>query len=317
MVVTAETAAPVTVQEFDAIVEQIKNWGRWGAEDRRGALNFITQEKRRAAAALVREGRAISCGLPLPTEPEPDNPRPVVHLMTRSADATPPGSLSGSTGDFFATEVHGFERTHLDALCHFFYKGTMYNGVDAALISSARAGALTVEAACDGLVSRGVLLDIPRVRGVDWLELGDPVMTADLEAAERFAGVRVGSGDILLVRTGYGMRRERLGPLPWTNRSKPGLHVETLPWLHEREVAALGGDGDSDMLPSPIEGGRLGKPIHVGTLVAMGVHLLDNCRLDELAEACATLGRWEFLLTVAPLRLPHGTGSPINPIAVL
>lgn len=144
----------------------------------------------------------------------------------------------------FATEVHGFERTHLDALCHFFYKGTMYNGVDAGQISSARAGALTVEAACDGLVSCGVLLDIPRVRGVDWLELGEPVMTADLEAAERFAGVHVGTGDILLVRTGYGTRRGRLGPLPWMDRRKPGLHVETLPWLHAREIAALRGDGD-------------------------------------------------------------------------
>jgi len=311
------SSSAISTQEFDSLFESIKNWGRWGPDDQRGALNFVTPEKRRAAAALVREGRIVSCTVPLPSAPAIDNPRPVVHLMVRSSDSTVAGSLAGGSADYFATEVHGFNRTHIDAFCHFSYKGKLYNGLDAGLITSSGASACTIVPASDGIMSRGVLLDIPRLKGRDWLDLGEPITTADLEAAERSAGLRVGTGDILLVRTGYKTRNATLGPLPWQDRSKPGLHAETLRWLHEREIAVLGGDGDSDATPSTVAGGALPKPIHVGTLVGMGVHLLDNCELDRLAQACAGLGRWEFQLTVAPLLLEQGTGSPVNPIAVL
>jgi kynurenine formamidase len=314
--VATSTTGVISAQEFDAIFESIKNWGRWGKDDDRGALNFITAEKRRTAAALVREGRVVSCTVPLPSSPAIDNPRPVVHLMVRSSDSAPRDSLAGGSADYFATEVHGFNRTHIDAFCHFSYKGNLYNGLDAGLITSAGAGACTIVPASEGIVSRGVLLDIPRLKGVDWIELGIPIMTEDLEAAERAAGVTVQQGDILLVRTGYKTRRATLGPLPWQDRSKPGLHAETLRWLHQREIAVLGGDGDSDMTPSSVVGGGLSKPIHVGTLVAMGVHLLDNCELDDLARTCSELNRWEFQLTVAPLRLESGTGSPVNPLAI-
>ena len=165
----------------------------------------------------------------------------------------------------------------------------------------------------DGIVSRGVLLDIAALKGVDWLELGDGISVADLEAAEARQGVQVRSGDILLIRTGRDSRREAEGAWPPFS-GLAGLMLETLPWIREREVAMLGCDGVSDMIPSNVEDSPL--PIHHVIITYMGVHLIDNARLAPLAAACAERNRWEFLLTVAPLRLIGGTASPINPIAL-
>ncbi|HTE86255.1 MAG TPA: cyclase family protein, partial [Dehalococcoidia bacterium] len=274
----------------------------------------ITPEKRRRAAATVREGRVVSCSTPVPVEAAPDNPTPAIHLMVRAADASRPGALSGGSADWLGTDIHG-RITHLDAFCHQIYRGKTWNGAVASLVKSSGSETGTVEAAAEGITSRGVLLDIPRLRGVDWLQLGEAILTENLEAAAAAERVKVETGDILLVRTGFKARNKALGPLPYTDRSKPGLHASVLPWLHARDIAVLGGDGDSDVLPSPIR--EIGKPVHLGCLVAMGVHLIDNCDLDKLADACAELGRWEFQFTVAPLLLPQGTGSPVNPLALL
>jgi kynurenine formamidase len=301
--------AQLSRADVRGLFEQVKNWGRWGAEDQRGALNFITPEHRRRAAGLVRDGVAVSCALPLNTVPSDENARPVWHMMTGAGD------LPNATGsmDYFAIATHGMAHTHLDALCHIFDHGQMYNGFPATDVRSTGAERNAITAAEDGVVSRGVLLDIPRVRGVDFLEPGDPIHPADLEAAEAQGGVRVEEGDILLVRTGRHLRRERLGP--WNGRTTlAGLYADCLPWLHERRISVLGCDGISDVLPSNIEGG--GLPIHTGTIVSMGVHLIDNAQLEPLAAACAERNRYEFLLTLAPLRLLKGTGCPINPIAL-
>ena len=163
-----------------------------------------------------------------------------------------------------------------------------------------------------------MLLDIPTVRGVEALEPGTAITVDDLEAAEDAAGVRVGTGDLLLVRTGRWAWRRQHGP--WNPREQlAGLHASCLPWLHEREVAILGGDGVSDVHPSHVDaagGDPVRLPIHTVGIVAMGLHLLDNLDLDDLAEACAHEGRWAFLLTVAPLVIDGGTASPVNPIAL-
>ena len=164
-----------------------------------------------------------------------------------------------------------------------------------------------------GIVTRGVLLDIPALRGVDALEPGEPIFPEDLEAAEQEAGVEVGAGDALLVRTGRWPWRRAHGP--WDAGSlAAGLDASCLPWLRERDVATLGSDGVSDVLPSRVDG--VGMPIHTVVIVAMGVHLLDNLDLDALAVACTEEARWEFLFTVAPLVLRRGTASPVNPIAL-
>jgi kynurenine formamidase len=158
-----------------------------------------------------------------------------------------------------------------------------------------------------------VLLDVPRLKGISWLEPGEDVLTEDLEAAEREQDVRVGPGDILLVRTGHARRRAELPP--WdTRNAKAGLHPTTATFLAERCVAALGSDGNNDTAPSTTEG--VGFPIHVLAINAMGIHLLDYLQLEGLARQCEAGRRWEFMFAAAPLRLARGTGSPLNPTAI-
>jgi kynurenine formamidase len=302
----------LSAEKFDELFQSIKNWGRWGKDDQKGALNFITPAKRQAAGALVREGRAVSCALPLAKTPAVDNPTPVMHLMMRAGDVQ--RAHFPATADYFAIAFHGFANTHIDALCHMYYQGKLYNGYDADLVTSLGARVLSIDVADQGIVSRGVLLDFPRLKGVDWLEPGTPITTADLDAVEKLEGLTVESGDILLIRTGRHVRRQAQGPWP-LHEAMAGLHVETLRWLHDREIAVLGSDAASDVAPATVDG-LGGLPIHTGAIVGLGCHLLDNCQLDDLAALCAELGRWEFHLTVAPLRLTQGTGSPVNPIAL-
>lgn len=306
----ATLPVPSTAAEIDQIFDEVKTWGRWGATDERGALNYITPQKRRAAAALVQDGVSVSASQPLTKTPTDENPSPALHMMIRAGDQP---EASGSTADFLGIAPHGMAHTHLDALCHIFYRGQIYNGLPVSRVTSTGATALSIESGADGIVSRGVLLDVPRAKGRDWLEPGEAIHPDDLDAAEQQAGLHVETGDILLVRTGRHLRRQRLGA--WNGREAlAGLQASCLRWLSQRQVAVLGCDGISDVTPSQVEGIRL--PIHTVTIVAMGIHLIDNCDLEALALACAGRQRWEFLLTVAPLRLPQGTASLVNPIAL-
>jgi kynurenine formamidase len=296
----------MTAADVLAFHETLSNWGRWGGEDQLGALNLISPEVTAAAAATVRSGRSVSCARPLDTVPSADNPSPVAHHMTGTA-------TEGMGADYFAISPHGFATSHIDALCHIFHEGKLYNGYAAESVTAHGATKLGIHRLRDGVVTRGVLLDIPSLRGVDALEPGEPIFPEDLEAAEDRAGLRVRSGDALVVRTGRWRWRAAHGA--WDAGSlAAGLDASCLPWLHERDVAALGGDGVSDVLPSRVDG--VGMPIHTVVIVAMGVHLLDNLDLEALATACAEEARWEFLLTVAPLVLRRGTASPVNPIAL-
>jgi kynurenine formamidase len=192
--------------------------------------------------------------------------------------------------------------------------GSLYNDVPAAAVSADGASVQAIDVLSDGLVGRGVLLDVPRLRGTKWLEPGEHVLPEDLEAAEAEQGVVVREGDILLVRTGHALRLSELGP--WaTPDAKAGLHPTAARFLAQRGVAALGSDGNSDTAPSTTEG--VAFPIHVLAINGMGVHLLDYLRLEDLRTACERRGRWEFFFVAAPLRIPGGTGSPVNPIAIL
>jgi kynurenine formamidase len=301
--------ATLRLDEARTIYEQVKAWGRWGQDDERGALNLITPAKRRQAAHLVQHGVSISAELPLAKAGATDSPYPVMHFMLRAGDV----EGIGNAADYFAIAPHGGGHTHLDALCHFFDNGYIFNGLPQTSVTSMGATAYTIEAGADGIVSRGVLLDIPRAQGRDWLEPGEPVLPVDLDKAEAAAGLRVEEGDILLVRTGRLRRAREVGH--WNSRELlAGLHVSCLPWLAERNIALLGCDGISDVLPSGVDGVR--EPVHIGTLVYMGVHLIDHADLEPLAAACVQYGRWEFLFAVCPLRLPQGTASPVNPIAM-
>jgi kynurenine formamidase len=243
----------------------------------------------------------------------PDNPDPGTHQMTHTADDAGPAGLAFAT-DRLAMNVHGNVDSHLDALCHIMYDGVLYNGVPAGTVTADGARELSVEVAKDGIVGRGVLLDIPRLRGVPWLEPGDHVMAEDLVAAEEAQHVRVGRGDLLFVRVGHRQRRQELGP--WdTASARAGLHPAALELLAQRQIAVLGSDSNSDTAPSGVEGEDF--PVHVLAINALGLHLLDYLQFGDLIPLCERAGRWSFLCVIAPLRLRAGTGSPINPIAIL
>lgn len=302
--------ATMTESELEGVLEKVSNWGRWGKEDQRGALNFITGQKRAAAARMVQSGQTVSLSQPLATEPAIDNPTPVVHLMRQTGHDFP-GALPHSA-DFFTIAPHGHANTHLDAFCHIFYRGKMYNGFDAIEVGSHGAKRCAIDAGRDGIVGRGVLLDLPRLKGVQWLENGEAILPADLEAAEREHQVRVEEGDILLIRVGRWDRRRAKGAWSMYQDGVAGLEAGCLEWLHQRRIAVLGCDGISDVRPT----GYKILPIHVGALVMMGVHLIDNANLDGLAQTCKRTGQYHFMFMMAPLVLERGTASPVNPIAV-
>ncbi|MEU6314335.1 cyclase family protein [Streptomyces sp. NPDC047014] len=285
-----------------------------GDERRRGTLAHLTPERVAAAAAGVRHGRTVSLASPIETRPGPDDPQPAVYRLT-----APTAQETGTPGvhfalDRFAMNVHGDAHSHLDALCHTVFDGELHGGLPESLLTSEGGRGLTLDLVRDGIVGAGVLLDIPRLRGIPWLEPGDCVSVEDLTAAEEAQGVRAGPGDLLLVRVGHHRRRRETGA--WdAAHARAGLHPRCVPLLADRRVAVLGSDGNNDTAPSPVAG--IPFPVHVLALHALGMHLMDYLDLDALADACAGLGSWRFLCVVAPLRLPGATGCPVNPIAVL
>jgi kynurenine formamidase len=293
----------------------LSNWGKWGTNDQLGALNYVTPAKRQRAGAEVREGYSVSMSLPLATQPGPDNPTPVMHLMMQTGAAGETSMVPVPySADYFAIAPHGLANTHLDALCHVFNQGKMYNGYPASDVTTQGAKNGAIDALKDGIISRGVLIDIPLIKNREWLEPGEAIAPADLEAAEHYGGFRVEEGDVLFVRTGRHARLKAKGQWDSFKDGIAGLGAACLPWLHARKVAALGSDGASDVLPSGYE--KIMLPIHAVTIVAMGIHLIDNCMLDAVAEACVARKRWTFMLVVAPLVLVRGTASPVNPLAI-
>ena len=299
---------------FEALYLRLRQVPRWGPADRRGALNHLTPERVLAAVAEIRLGRTVSLAAPIETSRTPDDPAPAVHEMTG-----PPGSQADPGGLTFAQDrlganVHGNVDSHIDALCHAMYRKTLYNGLSADAVTERGAQELSIEVARDGIAGRGVLLDIPRLRGIPWLEPGDVVTAAELAGAAEAQQVRVGPGDLLFVRTGHRRRRSECGP--WdTAKARAGLHPAALEFIAEREVAVLGSDSNSDTAPSIAAGVAL--PAHVLAINALGLHLLDYLQFEDLLPLCKASGRWSFFCVIAPLRLPHGTGSLVNPIALV
>ncbi|HSZ40056.1 MAG TPA: cyclase family protein [Trebonia sp.] len=300
--------------EFEALYLRLRQAPSWGPTDRRGALNYLTQGRVLTAAGEIRLGRTVSLAAPIETGQTPDDPDPAVHEMTG-----PPGHQADARGLTFARDrlsinVHGNADSHIDALCHAMYRKTLYNGVSADAVTRRAAKELSIEVARDGIAGRGVLLDIPRLRGVPWIEPGDFVTAAELARAAEAQRVDIDAGDLLFVRVGHRRRRDELGP--WdAAQARAGLHPAALEFIAERKVAVLGSDSNSDTAPSPAEGVDL--PVHVLAINALGLHLVDYLRFDDLVPLCEATGRWSFFCVIAPLRLPGGTGSPVNPIAVM
>jgi kynurenine formamidase len=304
----------VGAAEFRSLYRRLAQASNWGASDRRGALNNITTVQVLAAVGEVRSGTTVSLARPIEDMPSADNPAPSKHEMTGyAADRIRVPGLEFAA-DRFTMNVHGDADSHIDALCHVIYDDMLYNSVSVDTLTPTGASMLSIDVASDGIVGRGVLLDIPRVRGTSWLEPGDSVTVDDLAAAERNQGLRVGRGDLLFVRVGHSRRRSELGP--WNAAdARAGLHPTAMQFVAEREVAALGSDGNSDTAPSTTEG--VAFPVHVLAINAMGLHLLDYLQFEDLVQRCEEENRWSFLCVIAPLRMPTATGSPVNPIAIL
>jgi kynurenine formamidase len=307
----------LNVAEFEEVFEAVKNWGRWGPDDELGTLNLITPERVRDAAALVRSGRRVSMAIPVNTVAGPDNPNPATRFVTQAHDVPVDGSKVRFALDWLGMAAHGDCHTHVDALCHISYDGLTYNGRRASeVMLSTGAVGQDMDVVHEGVVGRGVLLDIAGLRGVQWLEPGEAVTAAELDACVEHQGVGIGEGDILVLRTGHHARRLALGP--WDNgpggEGKAGLHVDAIPWMHEHGIAAFLPDGDGETVPSVVDG--ITYPIHPLQVVAMGMLVSDSLQFEDLIEACRAEGRYEFMVVGLPLRLARGTGSPWNPIAI-
>jgi kynurenine formamidase len=313
------TQTRVSVGDFEQIFESVKNWGRWGDADELGTLNYITPAKVHEAAASVRTGRRVSMAIPINKVAGPDNPMPASLFVVQGHDVPVDASTVRFGLDYLGMACHGDTHTHVDALCHISYDGLTYNGRPAQdVLRTNGATEQDVAAYSAGVVGRGVLLDIPRLRGVKWLEPGEAVTRAELEECAASKGVAIGEGDILVLRTGHHRRRLELGA--WDNNPPPvgegkaGLHVDTIPWMHEKRIAAFLPDGDGEAVPSSVEG--ITYPIHPLQVVAMGMLVSDSLQFEELVVACEEEQRHDFMVVGLPLRLPGGTGSPWNPIAI-
>lgn len=298
----------VTKADVDGWMESLSNWGRWGGEDQKGAINLITPETRLAAARLVTEGISVSLARDVEKEEAVDNPRPFKHSML-NVGLNNPGQF---VSDDYQVSYHGYAHTHMDSLCHMAFQGKMYNGFPQAEVVAEGAPRLAVTNFKEGIFARAVLMDIPRLKGVDWLEPGTPIYPSDLDAWERKAGATVQSGDIVLIRTGRWAKRDADGPWDVSQKSA-GLHASCARWLKERDAAILGSDAASDVSPSLVDG--VGQPIHQLVIIAMGMPIFDNLDLEAVSEEAARQNRWEFLVTAAPMAVGGGTGSPFNPIA--
>jgi len=300
--------APRNKADIERLMTELSNWGRWGRADQTGTVNLITAARRREAAALVRTGKSISLSHDVLLDPAPDNPDAFGHLMTYTG-AHPNGDWFM---DQYTVRFHGLAHTHMDSLAHSAWNGKMYNGFPQLDVTEKGAAELGITGFRDGIFARAVIMDIPRLKGLPYLEPGTAVYPEDLEAWEKKTGVKVGPGDVVFIRTGRWARRAALGP--WDPEKMAGPHASCVPWLKKRDVAIAGSDACLDVLPSLVEG--VVQPVHQLLLIAMGMPILDNCDLEAAAAEAAGTRHWAFLVTASPLAVPGGTGSPLNPTAV-
>jgi kynurenine formamidase len=309
-----------TVREWG---RRYSNWGRWGPDDELGALNFITPERILAATALPRRGQVISCALPFdqngPQTGFGGRHNPIHYMLAHGGDALA-GAQDHLPGGFrFADDAVTMPLqcgTQWDSLAHVFYDGKMYNDRDMRLVTSAGAAKNGIEVARNGVVGRGVLLDIPRHQGLEWLENGHAIRPDDLDACAEAEGVAIGSGDIVLVRTG--MLTRCLREKSWAgycDGPAPGLSIHCAGWLHEREVAAICTDTPAVEVV-PFETEDCVAPLHMIALRNSGILFGEIFQLDDLARACAEDRRYAFLFAAPPLPITGAVGSPINPLAI-
>ncbi len=302
--------------DFREIGKQVSNWGRWGADDERGTVNLITPERVAAAAQLVKRGAIFDLGIPFDGNgPQPGGGRiNPVRLMSETGaqqDAFP-GAFHYAD-DFVFMPLQA--ASQWDGLAHVYYDDQLYNGFPSSDVGPHGAMHCSIDKMAKGIVGRGVLLDIAALKGVEWMEQGDVITPADLDAAAERQGVTVGSGDILLFRTGWRTKfKQEKDPVAFM-AGEPGIGLECAAWLHDHEVAVIASDNWAvEALPGQVDTELL--PVHMVLIRDMGMTLGEILDLDELAADCADDGVWEFLLTAPPIKFTNAVGSPINPLAI-
>ena len=308
---TQDPAVRVDLETLARWERELSNWGRWGTDDQRGTLNLITPAKTREAAGLVTEGITVTLQHFVTLEQSIDSQTfgETDHRMSRLDPETGEPTFAL---DEISFSLHDGMLSHLDALCH--YRSeingeyVIFNGYPQNLTADGCED-LAIDRMGTSYVTRGVLVDLPLLRGVDWLDPSTPIYVEDLEAWEEFAGITIGSGDALFVRTGRWAKRDAEGPWRY-GQGGAGLHASVLPWLRERDVAILVGDAVNDVQPSGVQG--INRPIHQLTQVNIGLPIVDNGYLKEVAEVARRLQRWEFMTSIQINPVPGGTASPFN-----
>jgi len=320
---TQDPAHRTTYEEVIRLETALSNWNRWGADDERGALNLVTAGKTRQAARLVRDGVAVSLAHFASLEKAIDNFQfgETRHTMWNPGGQPWNNGRARAVTDTISFGTHDGTLSHMDALCHYSVerdgKVVVYNGHLAAY-SDEGCKSNAIDRMGPGFATRAVLVDMPLLRRVPYLEPRTPIYPADLEDWEKFANVRIGSGDAVLIRTGRWALRAAKGP--WSSaREAAGLHVSVMPWLKQRDIALLASDAVNDVQPSGIVGGSgevANRPVHTLAIAIMGTPLIDNGYFEDAAREAASRKRWEFFMTVALMRIEHGTATPFNALAV-
>ncbi len=308
----------------DEAIRRLSNWGRWGAEDELGTINLITPRKRQEAAELVRSGEPVSLAIPFDRSgPQPHGHRRLnpQHTMLDTGGDLLAGHQPigvggfGGSDDMFCMATHA--ATHWDSLAHVFYDFKMYNDRDCGLVTTRGTSVNSITNLTEAIVTRGVLVDVARSAGADWLGIEHHITPAELEQALEEQGVEVSAGDVLILRTGTMKRaRQNGGWERYVQDSEPGIGLDGLAWLHEHGVGAIAADTWA-VYVIPAETELVSLPVHAVGIVHMGLPLGENFALDRLAEACQRAGRWEFLFVAPALPLTGAVGSPVNPLAIL
>jgi hypothetical protein len=315
---TQEPNRLVTIAKLQQWEKELSNWGRWGKDDERGLLNLITPEKTKQALTLVKEGKTVTLQIN-PIKKQGSDTGSFGENVHRMYGLNPKTGEATAAIDIIHLSIHDGLNSHLDALCH--YQGPIgrkpnepavaYNG-NPFNLSAAGCQKSAADRMGPGYITRGVLVDIPLMKQVKWLEPSTPIYVEDLEAWEKFSGIRIGAGDALLIRGGRWAKREADGPWPY-GQAGAGLHASVLPWLRARDVSLLASDAVNDVQPSGVAG--INRPIHQLTQVNMGLPIVDNAYLEDAAREAARLKRWEFMLTLHIFQIQGGTASPFNALA--
>jgi hypothetical protein len=319
---TQEPAHRMTFEQVVAMEQSLSNWGRWGEDDERGTVNLVTPEKTKEALHLVKDGVVTSLARFASLEKTIDNFTfgPTKHEMWYGVAGPPkPGQTRGAL-DTISYGLHDGTNSHLDALCHYTLlrdgKVVVYNGHPSATEKGCSKNA--IDRMGPGFATRAVLVDMPLLNGVKWLDPHTPIYPEDLEAWEKFANVKIGRGDAVLVRTGRWALRAAQGPWPQA-REAAGLHASVMPWLKQRDIALLASDAVNDVQPSGIVGGfgeAANRPVHLISIAVMGLPLVDNGYFEDAAREAAARKRWEFFMTVQFTGLEGGTATNFNALGI-